>query len=563
MQQQLRRFFLTRKGVIRPAVFFLIPALFYGFSAARSPLWLDATLILDSARNLTLSAWVNIHNLFNVLGFLWLKIFFLMDPCHALALLAALFGALTVLFFYLIFLEFHKGPLFPTAAALAVMLSHSLWWHSSIIEVYTLNAFLISLMIFALVRWEAGEKPEYLPLAFGALGLGVSNHVLMGLFVPAFFVMLLWNRLLRRRRIGFKILLISLLCLAAGGALYALVFFRDVAGNMNSAVGFFEAFGRTWLKATGGEFRNYMFTENLSPQELRFWRWNYPFLWLMNFPSAAVILGFYGLIRWLRDRHFSGTLLFLLIAMAVQIVWSANYFIWDMFAFSMPVYLMFGVFVGYGLIKLAESGRGGRILAYIAVPTFIIPLFLYPALSRSGGEGTAVRKYFNHYEVVPTVRPVWDPEFYIINPWKGGYNEVELVIEPLLERLPEGAVLLVGDPTVDFPLRYYYRPVLERRPDIELQSIFLPFMNEKRALSEARSLLRILHSGHSIWFVSPAYPERAVLIALAALTDPSTNTGQLAGLNDEAFIAAYKAWPLTSENLTSDGSVKLYRLSPR
>ena len=182
----------------------------------------------------------------------------------------------------------------------------------------------------------------------------------MGLFVPAFILMLLWNRFIMKRRIGIKFFLISLLCLLAGGGLYAFVFFRDVAGNMNSAAAFMEAFGRTWLKATGGEFRDYMFTENLSPRELRFWRWNYPFLWLMNFPSAAILLGFYGLIRWLRNREMSGNLIFLLTAMAAQILWSANYFIWDMFAFSMPVYLMFGVFAGYGLIKLAEAAAAAK-----------------------------------------------------------------------------------------------------------------------------------------------------------------------------------------------------------
>ena len=160
------------------------------------------------------------------------------------------------------------------------------------------------------------------------------------------------------------------------------------------------------------------------------------------------------------------------------------------------------------------------------------------------------------------MRPVWDPEPYIINPWKRNYDNVEQVMRPLLEKLPEGAVLLAGDPTVDFPLRYYYLPVLGERPDIELRSVFLPFMNEKRALSEARSLLRILQSGRSIWFVSPAYPERAVLLALAALADSSTDVKRLAGLDDEAFIASYDAWPLSAENLTPDGSVKLYRLSP-
>ena len=111
----------------------------YWSTAARYPGWVDATLILNLVRQPELGVWVNIHNLFNLIGYLWLQVFRAADPHFALTMLCALFGSLTVLFIYKTGVELTDNVPASALAAVALTVSLSLWWHSTTIEVYTLN----------------------------------------------------------------------------------------------------------------------------------------------------------------------------------------------------------------------------------------------------------------------------------------------------------------------------------------------------------------------------------------------------------------------------------------
>lgn len=140
-----------------------------------------------------------------------------------------------------------------TAAAMA--LSQSLWWHSAMIEVYTLNTVLISAIMLLVFRFVRRGGVWRLYLAFLALGLGVSNHVLMGLYVPAFCVLLVM--LLRRKLVRPWQCALMALCAAAGGSLYIFVFLRDVAATGD--------FWGTLQSAVGGGFLAKMFPKGITP----------------------------------------------------------------------------------------------------------------------------------------------------------------------------------------------------------------------------------------------------------------------------------------------------------
>lgn len=89
------------RTVFMPAAVFFSAAGLYFFTSARSPGWVDATLILNFTMKLDLGSWVNTHNLFNLLGHLWLLATPFADPHRSLTLLCALLGSLTVLLLYL------------------------------------------------------------------------------------------------------------------------------------------------------------------------------------------------------------------------------------------------------------------------------------------------------------------------------------------------------------------------------------------------------------------------------------------------------------------------------
>ena len=134
---------LTRRGIV-PALVFLGSLGLYAATAIRTPGWLDDTLILSLAHSAAVGSWVNTHNLFNILGHLWLAALSFLDPHAALTLFCGLLASVAVLFSYHAGRELTGNPVAGALAAVALAVSHSLWWHATVVEVYSLNAALIS-----------------------------------------------------------------------------------------------------------------------------------------------------------------------------------------------------------------------------------------------------------------------------------------------------------------------------------------------------------------------------------------------------------------------------------
>lgn len=560
----------TSAGKIYQYGFVLVPLLFYGLSASPTPVWLDATLILHLSRNLSLNAWVNNHNLFNLLGFGWMKMLFFVDPYQALGLLAALFGSLAVYTTFLIGLEFDKTGIAGTCGALALMVSHAVWWHSTVVEVYTLNAFLIAVMVLGILRYEARGRIRSLYAAAFAWGLGVSNHVLMGLFgVSAIFLLVVVLLRKSETRRGGKALLLVVFFLL-GAALYIGVFLRDVfvlferlkLSTSPPGEAFGEALRQTVHRATGGDFKSYMFTEQMTAGERWRWRFNYLLLFGMNFPSAALPLGIYGFIAWWRRKDHRLSVGFVTLGLIPQIIWSANYFIWDMFAFSMPVYVLFGFSICYGIAEIVKKGKKTNVLLAIALPTLLLPLLLYPWMAHRGQREGAVRRYFSSYAEYHMAKPAFDPIRYIVNPFKGGYSESTVVFDALFAELPEGAYVLAGDPTIDYVLRYYYRGIRHEREDLRLFSLFAPFIDEREAEYVAGRIFSTVRSGDPVSFVSLEHPERMVLNHLVPRIIPGTRVDEVRGRSTEELRELLKTSPyFSSRRIRDDWDMRLYRIS--
>ncbi len=125
------------------------------------------------------------------------------DRAHRLNLMSAVFAALAAGLLYLALLStfrlFRSGqPGLPErfaagAAALALAFSPLFWSQALITEVYTLNAFFVSLVVYLVLRWM--EQPSDITLSAIALacGLGMGNHLTILMLVPALLIVL-WPR---------------------------------------------------------------------------------------------------------------------------------------------------------------------------------------------------------------------------------------------------------------------------------------------------------------------------------------------------------------------------------
>jgi hypothetical protein len=502
----------------------------------RSPGWLDATMILSNARNMRLGVWVNNHNLFSLAGHLWMAMLGFLDPHFALTLLAALFGSLTVLLIYSAGRELTGSRLASAIGAAGLAVSHSLWWHSTMIEVYTLNGALIALILFLVFRFFRAGGFGHLIGAFFAAGLGVFNHVLMALFIPALGALIVYLAVRRPGIVWWKVVIL-LLAYAAGCAPYAVLFLQQYAGL---AGGLFpldaDAFASTFAYATGTQtFGSFLFPTGLAPGQKLFWRLNYLFLIAWNFASAALGLAAWGLWRFWRMKERRGCFLFFGVGIAAQIAWSANYLIWDMYAFSLPVYVMLGVPLIVGVDALLASARKRVSIPVLA--TLAFPVLLYTGIGWQPGLHALMSRYTSLYRETAYVSDLFDPAVYVMNPARPGYREAEKYCTALMKRLPRGSHFWENDARADYPLRFYYVEALGRKLGFTLHSQFGLTVTPESSLEDAQEMLRELHSGSPVFVSTLGFPERDVLDQLWLLLDPAASADTVRALPASEFRA--------------------------
>ena len=432
-------------------LFWIVPLAFYGVTMSRTVGFVDAALILNNSYFLDISAWVNNHNLFSLLGWLWLRVLPFGTEFFRVNLLSTLCGAATVYLIFLTCLRYSQNLPASLLAAAALMLSHSLWWHSTMLEVYTLNTFLIALILYAVLRFARGSRPWGLYAAAFFWGLGVSNHILMALFAPAFAVLLIAER----KRLRISHLLAAAGFLAAGLALF---FFAAVKSYLR-----YQSLVELFTLLTGGEFRSLMFRNG----SRLFWWMNYLILLVYQYPSPALFFLFCGIAALFRKREKYDY--FLLAALVPQVIWSANYYVWDMFAFALPTYVLLALFVCRG----AAAFRG-RLAFYLPVAvSLLIPLLLYPNAHRL----RPIRDLVSRYPDVARVLEAYDPAVYFLDPDKRGYDAVERYVSELFARLPEHAVYY--DLNYDYPIAFYYQGIRGLRPDLQCPIHFVFWITEE------------------------------------------------------------------------------------
>lgn len=525
----------------------------YWLTSARTPGWVDATLILNGARALELGTGVTTHNLFNLIGHLWLLATPFLDPHRSLVLLCVLLGSLTVLLLYETAKVVTGSRRAAVITAVAVGVSHSLWWHSTTIEVYTLNTVLIAAILLLVFRYAELGGSHRLYAAFFAFGLGVSNHVLMGLYLPAFAVLVVM--LLVRRRIGLGEVALMVLAAAGGGSLYIFVFVRAVveAGGLGSVL----------RDAVGGRFLSMMFPSGMSAGQRLFWLGNYLLLLLWNFPSIAIIFtarGFPSLLRGGGPRQ--AATVFFLTGLIVQVVWSANYLIWDMYAFSLPVYVMLAVPMAVAadafLQRRWSAGNPHRAGRWAVLATLALPLVLYPSLSHLPRR--IVDSYIALYPESRSVGGYWDPAEYVFDPIKLDYREADRFAQGWAARIPEGAHYWDDESKTLYPLRFYYQRERGLRTDVTMHTIFSVMMQEPTALLHARDIQYHLDHGDPVFVSSLGEPEREILNQLYHLEAPDTPLSTIRSLTTRQLVISFPRTHISEYPLGVSGMPSPYRL---
>lgn len=279
------------------------------------------------------------------------KLFMMLVPLSSIAmrmnLLSAVFASASVVMVYLIGRTLNHQRLPAVLTALIAAFSFTFWTQAVVAEVYTLAALFFLVMIFQTLTWLETKSPRRLMFLALTAGLALTHHVIIALFFPVFLVFILWNQpdLIKKpdwRRIG-KIIALFLLPLL----LYLYLPIRSAAnppndwGNpetLSAAVDHIAAkqFGGLFLKhgLDGLMFQLKTFFNALLKQ--------FPFF-LFLLTAGGI---FAGWKRWKKT-----VLLFLALAL-VGVCYSTAYFITDIEAHFIYIFLGLTLLMGFALDRL-------------------------------------------------------------------------------------------------------------------------------------------------------------------------------------------------------------------
>jgi hypothetical protein len=119
------------------------------------------------------------------------RLFPLGDPAYKINLASAIFSVTTVMVLLLIVYELTQSLLASALAGFFLAFSRVFWSQSIITEVYTLNSFLMALVIYFMLRWQqkvlSGDRltDRHLFIALFTFGLALCNHTSSFMLFPA------------------------------------------------------------------------------------------------------------------------------------------------------------------------------------------------------------------------------------------------------------------------------------------------------------------------------------------------------------------------------------------
>lgn len=326
----------------------ILPLSLYLLTFCRFEYWGDSTELALVAREAGIAHPTG-YPLWSMISFLWAALPLPgWNPALTVNLLSCLFGAGASLVLYT--LQRRLGIARPAAllGALTMAMGVEMWLQCGVAEVYALHVLLVgSVLLAASMYYQKSSQSRLFTMAF-LLGLSLSNHMTSVLLVPPVMLLLFLSHGRRRPGAawpGWGDLLKASGFLLLGLLPYLYLPLRSMAdpwpdyGNPETWEGF------RWL-VSGHQFRYLMFSSGpgYAMSEARGFlvqltRQFSPFL-LALAPVGAIF-------SWTvaRKRVLAATLMLYTLLVMLHAV---NYRIEDKEAYYLPVYLVIGVWIGYG-----------------------------------------------------------------------------------------------------------------------------------------------------------------------------------------------------------------------
>ncbi len=421
----------------------------YVVSCAPGVLWQDSGLIQYRIWHNDIEGFLGLavaHPLFYLIA-IGAKHIPVGELAYRMNLVSAIAAAFAVANMFLLVRLWLDETLPAVIAAVSLAVSHTFWFHASVIETYTLWSALFLVELIMLLQYTKTNRVGYLYLLALFNGLAISVHMLASIPMLCYAIYIVTR--LARKDVRIRDLIVIVLLWIAGALPYEYLIIKnilqtsDISGTLASA-----AFGSRWQHAVlNSSMSMKTVIENMS----------YIFL---NFPTPNILLlfaGCYGLYKISPNRGFKIVLISITI---LFFVFAFRYTVPDRYAFFIPFYCMVSIFIGIGTYILQRRLNHQYFIPAVLILS-LLPVNIYavaPILARKIQLNISTRDDI----------PYRDDYTFFLQPWKTGYNGAERFADDIMNTVDNNAVVYADSTTA--PPLLYAQEVKEIRPDVKIIS---------------------------------------------------------------------------------------------
>lgn len=186
MTSKIKLFVLNKKTAISAVFSFLIPLIIYLLTLEHKLIGGDTAWYALEIPAMQVFVPTG-YPTFSILGKL-ITYLPIGDLAYRLNLFSAIFGALTILFLFLLINKLIKNEPVSLISSLCFAFILPFWSVANRLEFDTLNSFFIVLVLFSAVLYGEKKNRKYLYFFFFSLGLSLTNHPIAFFVVPAIFL---------------------------------------------------------------------------------------------------------------------------------------------------------------------------------------------------------------------------------------------------------------------------------------------------------------------------------------------------------------------------------------
>ncbi len=272
-------------------------------------------------------------------------------------LMNALLGAVAVALLFLLCRRISRSRAAGLIAAASFAFTATFWDLTGEADVFTLYACFAALALLLVLHWRTHRLDRTLYGLALLLGVGMGNHALLLLLVPALLFLVLAEaglRVLSATRV-----VTLLLCFALGLSVYLYLPIRGAADpppHMNNPRGktVVQALQATvsYMSAPGA--RESMFSSGVTTAAHRAWA-HVRAVATVEFGWVGAVLGLLGLVLLLR-RDWKLAVSLLLMGL-VAVAYACNFSIFDIYAYYLPLHLAWALLLAVGVAGVIDAGQ--------------------------------------------------------------------------------------------------------------------------------------------------------------------------------------------------------------